>query len=79
MAAGDQPRAVYLVELALEFARRHLAEGGAMVAKLFQGEGADELVAEAKQSFESVRVRKPRASRGRSREVYLVAENYRLM
>ncbi len=79
VAAVDQPRAVYLVELALDFARRHLAGGGTMVAKLFQGAGSDELVAQAKQSFATVRVRKPRASRGRSREVYLVAENYRLM
>ena len=79
VAAVDQPRAVHLVELALDFARRHLAERGKMVAKLFQGEGSDELVAEAKQSFATVRVRKPRASRGRSREVYLVAENYRLL
>lgn len=79
VAAVDQPRSVYLVELALEFARRHLRPGGAMVAKLFQGEGSEELVAEVKRSFGTVRVRKPRASRGRSREVYLVAENYRLM
>jgi len=79
VAAVDQPRAVYLVELALDFARRHLAGGGTMVAKLFQGAGSDELVAQAKQSFATVRVRKPRASRGRSREVYLVAENHRLM
>jgi len=79
VAAVDQPRSVYLVELALDFARRHLVEGGAMVAKLFQGEGSEELIGEVKKSFSTVRIRKPRASRGRSREVYLVAENYRLM
>lgn len=79
VAAVDQPRSVYLVELALDFARRHLAEGGALVAKLFQGEGSDELIGEVKRSFATVRIRKPKASRGRSREVYLVAENYRLM
>jgi 23S rRNA (uridine2552-2'-O)-methyltransferase len=79
VAAVDQPRSVYLVELALDFARKHLVPEGAMVAKLFQGEGSEELIAEVKRSFGTVRVRKPRASRGRSREVYLVAENYRLM
>jgi 23S rRNA (uridine2552-2'-O)-methyltransferase len=50
-----------------------------MVAKLFQGEGSEELIGEVKKSFSTVRIRKPKASRGRSREVYLVAENYRLM
>lgn len=79
VAAVDQPRAVYLAELALDFARRHLAPGGAMVTKLFQGEGSEEFIAEMKRSFGTVRVRKPRASRGRSREVYVVAENHRVM
>lgn len=79
VSAVDQPRSAYLVELALDFARRHLAPGGALVAKLFQGEGADALVAEARRMFGTVRIRKPRASRDRSREVYVVAENYRLM
>lgn len=79
VSAVDQPRSAYLVELALDFARRHLAPGGALVAKLFQGEGADALVAETRRMFGTVRIRKPRASRDRSREVYVVAENYRLM
>jgi 23S rRNA (uridine2552-2'-O)-methyltransferase len=77
-AAVDQPRAMYLAELALEFAKDRLRPGGAFVSKLFQGEGSDDFIAEARRCFESVRVRKPKASRPRSREVYLVARNYRV-
>jgi 23S rRNA (uridine2552-2'-O)-methyltransferase len=79
MAAVDQPRAMHLAELALEFARERLAPGGGTVIKVFQGEGSDALVAEARKCFETVRLRKPKASRDRSREFYLVAGNYRLM
>jgi 23S rRNA (uridine2552-2'-O)-methyltransferase len=79
MAAVDQPRAMHLAELALEFARERLAPGGGTVFKVFQGEGSDALVAEARKCFETVRLRKPKASRDRSREFYLVAGNYRLM
>jgi len=79
IASVDQPRAIYLAELALEFARQHLAPGGALVAKVFQGEGSEALVAEARRLFETVRQRKPKASRDRSREFYLVAGNYRVM
>ncbi len=78
MAAVDQPRAMYLAELALSFARAHLAEGGCFVAKVFQGEGFQEFVAELRRTFESVRTRKPGASRPRSRETYAVARNYRV-
>jgi len=78
MTAVDQPRAMYLAELALDFARRHLAVGGSFVAKVFQGEGFQEFIAELRRSFETVRTRKPEASRSRSREVYSVARNYRL-
>ena len=77
-SAVDQPRAMYLAELALAFARDRLGPGGSFVTKLFQGEGADAFIAETRQCFESVRVRKPKASRARSREVYLVARNYRV-
>ena len=77
-SAVDQPRAMYLAELALAFARDRLRPGGSFVTKLFQGEGADAFIAEARRCFESVRVRKPKASRARSREVYLVARNYRV-
>jgi 23S rRNA (uridine2552-2'-O)-methyltransferase len=79
MATVDQPRAMYLAELALEFARARLAPGGALVAKVFQGEGSDALVREARKDFGTVRMRKPKASRERSREFYLVAGNYRVM
>lgn len=79
MASVDQPRAMYLAELALDFACKHLAPGGVLIAKVFQGEGSDDFVAAARQHFGTVRMRKPRASRDRSREVYLVAGNYRVM
>jgi 23S rRNA (uridine2552-2'-O)-methyltransferase len=77
MSAVDQPRSIYLVELALDLARQVLAPGGAFVAKVFQGEGFDELIREARGLFRQVSTRKPRASRARSREVYLVARDFR--
>jgi 23S rRNA (uridine2552-2'-O)-methyltransferase len=70
---------MYLAELALDFARERLVPGGGVVIKVFQGEGSDALVAETRRSFETVRQRKPKASRDRSREFYLVAGNYRVM
>ncbi|MGD2031106.1 MAG: 23S rRNA (uridine(2552)-2'-O)-methyltransferase RlmE [Gammaproteobacteria bacterium] len=78
ITAVDQPRAMYLAELALDFARSHLVAGGALVAKVFQGEGFQEFIRELRASFGSVRTRKPAASRARSREVYAVARNYRV-
>ena len=77
MNAVDQPRSMYLVELALDMARKVLAPGGSFVAKVFQGEGFDELLREARASFGKVLTRKPKASRPRSREVYLVAKEFR--
>ena len=76
--AVDQPRSMYLVELALDLARQVLKPGGNFVTKLFQGEGFDEFVKDARNSFERVRVIKPKASRSGSREVYLVARNFSL-
>lgn len=76
--AVDQPRAMYLAELALDFCREVLEPGGDFVCKLFQGEGTDEFIASARGVFERVKVIKPKASRPGSREVYLVARNYRL-
>ncbi|MES9966501.1 MAG: 23S rRNA (uridine(2552)-2'-O)-methyltransferase RlmE [Sedimenticola sp.] len=76
MNAVDQPRAMYLCELALEFAREVLKPGGGLVVKVFQGEGFDEYIREMRSSFRKVVTRKPKASRPRSREVYLVAGNY---
>jgi len=78
MKAVDQPRTMYLAELVLDFARLHLRLGGAMVTKVFQGEGFDSFVKEARSSFGNVSVRKPKASRPRSREVYMLARNYRM-
>ncbi|MGI9247631.1 MAG: 23S rRNA (uridine(2552)-2'-O)-methyltransferase RlmE [Woeseiaceae bacterium] len=76
--AVDQPRSMYLVELALDMARQVLKPNGNFICKVFQGEGFDELVVDARRSFKRVRVMKPKASRAGSREVYLVARNYRL-
>jgi 23S rRNA (uridine2552-2'-O)-methyltransferase len=77
-AAVDQPRAMYLSELALDFAREFLKPGGGLVMKVFQGEGFDELVRDLRSAFGRVVTRKPRASRPNSREVYLVARSFRL-
>ena len=74
----DQARSIYLAELALDLARKTLKRRGNFVCKLFQGQGADELIADAKRSFERVKVMKPKASRPGSSEVYLVARNYHL-
>lgn len=76
--AVDQPRSMVLAELALDTARQLLKPNGSFVCKVFQGEGFDAFVVEARRSFERVRVMKPKASRAGSREVYLVARNYRL-
>ena len=74
----DQPRSMYLAELALDLCERVLRPGGNFVCKLFQGEGTDALIADARNRFDRVRVMKPEASRAGSREVYLVARNYQL-
>ncbi len=76
--AVDQPRSMYLAELALDLARRVLRKGGSFVCKVFQGEGFDDFVRDARNSFGRVRVIKPGASRAGSREVYLVARNFSL-
>ena len=77
MSAVDQPRSMYLVELALDLARQVLRPGGAFICKVFHGEGFDELLRDTRRSFGKVLTRKPAASRARSREVYLVARDYR--
>jgi len=69
----DQAKAMYLAELALEFVRQHLKPGGDFVVKLFQGTDFDGYVREVRSLFNKVQVRKPKASRPRSREVYLLA------
>lgn len=73
VAAVDLPRAMYLCELVLDFSRQHLKPGGAMAIKVFQGEGFDQFVKEMKGLFAKVVTRKPKSSRKKSREVYLVA------
>jgi 23S rRNA (uridine2552-2'-O)-methyltransferase len=77
MSAVDQPAAMYLVELALDMARQVLRPGGDFVAKVFQGEGFDQYMNDARNSFDRVYTRKPESSRPRSREVYLVGRNFR--
>lgn len=79
IAASDQARSMDLAELALEFARDWLKPGGGFVVKLFQGEGFDAFVREARQTFKHVRLRKPAASRKHSREIYLVADSRQSM
>jgi len=78
MTAIDQAKAMYLAELALEFVREHLRPGGDFLIKLFQGADFDGFVRDVRSLFEKVSVRKPKASRPRSREVYLLARGRRL-
>lgn len=75
----DIPRSMYLAELALAFCDEMLRPDGVFVTKLFQGEGFDAYVKEVRSRFRAVNVRKPKASRPRSREVYLVARGWRVM
>ena len=77
MSDIDQPRSMYLVELAIDMARQVLKPKGMFLAKVFQGEGFEPLMAELKDSFQTVITRKPAASRARSREVYLLARGFK--
>lgn len=72
----DQSRIVDLAELALDFAHRCLRPQGSLLIKVFQGEGFDALLGELRTHFRSAVVRKPKASRARSPELYLLARNY---
>ena len=72
----DQPRSVYLVELAWDCAQKVLALGGSFLVKIFQGEGVDVLIAEMKPYFKQIKFRKPAASRARSREVYILGTGF---
>jgi 23S rRNA (uridine2552-2'-O)-methyltransferase len=78
MKVVDQPRSIYLAELALELAMTALKPGGSLVVKAFHGAGFDELVKLMRQHFERVVSRKPKASRPQSREDYLVAKGFRV-
>jgi 23S rRNA (uridine2552-2'-O)-methyltransferase len=73
----DLPRVMYLAELALDLARTVLKPDGGLLVKVFHGEGCEELQRELKISFKSVKVRKPKASRARSSEIYLLAAGFR--
>lgn len=72
----DQPRSVYLLELALDCAYKLLSKKGSFLAKVFQGEGVDALMADMKKHFKSVKIRKPKASRSRSSEIYILATEF---
>lgn len=71
----DQPRSMYLVELAVDMALQILKPDGLLLMKVFQGEGFDALLQDLKQQFRSVKMRKPKASRDRSRELYIMARH----
>lgn len=75
--SADQASSMYLVELALDMARRVLKPKGNFVAKVFQGVGSDAYLKELRSSFDKVSIRKPAASRSRSREVYVVARGFK--
>lgn len=72
IALADQARAMHLAELALEFAVQHLKPGGNFLVKVFQGEGFDEYILALRRHFRQVVTRKPKASRGRTNETYLL-------
>ncbi len=78
IAVADQARAMYLAELALDFARNWLKPGGSFLVKLFQGTGFDDYLRGLRADFARVTLRKPKASRARSREVYALATGLRV-
>ncbi|MEE9422901.1 MAG: 23S rRNA (uridine(2552)-2'-O)-methyltransferase RlmE [Gammaproteobacteria bacterium] len=77
--AVDIPRAMYLAELAVDFASQVLGPGGDLLVKVFQGDGSDQLLSDIKGRYDKVLVRKPKASRPRSREVYVLARGYKVV
>jgi len=78
-AMMDMPRSIHLIELALDFAMHHLKPGGNFLVKTFQGTGYPEYLSLMKQCFEQVLTRKPRASRDRSNEIYLLGKARKAM
>ncbi|MBT4837491.1 MAG: 23S rRNA methyltransferase [Methylococcales bacterium] len=72
----DQAKIMYLAELVLDFSKIVLVPGGSMLVKLFQGEGIDDFYRDVRKCFKSVKTRKPKASRPKSREIYLLAKDY---
>jgi 23S rRNA (uridine2552-2'-O)-methyltransferase len=79
IADVDHDRSMQLVELAEAFAVQALRPGGDLLIKVFQGRGFQPLVARLRKSYETVKLRKPKASRSRSPEVYVLARGYRLV
>lgn len=75
--AVDQPRSMYLCELALDTAKTILAKNGAFLVKVFQGEGFEDYHREVQKNFTKVVIRKPKASRPRSNEVYILAKGFK--
>lgn len=73
----DIPKAMYLVELAADFAAQSLRQSGAFLSKMFQGEGSDAFLQDLRKQYASVMVKKPKASRPRSREVYIYAKGFK--
>lgn len=74
----DIPKSMYLVELAFNICRDVLAPGGSFLVKVFQGEDFDDYLREIRSLFKKVKIRKPDASRARSREMYIVATGRKL-
>lgn len=77
IGVSDQARSIHLCELALEFAREHLQPEGAFLVKVFQGSGFNEFLAAMRETFETVATRKPKSSRDRSSELYLLGRRLR--
>ncbi|MET4163030.1 23S rRNA (uridine2552-2'-O)-methyltransferase [Marinobacterium sp. MBR-111] len=77
IATADQATSIYLIELALDMAQQVLKPKGSFIAKAFQGEGYEAFVKEVRNHFDTVVIRKPEASRSRSREVYVVGKGFR--
>jgi 23S rRNA (uridine2552-2'-O)-methyltransferase len=79
IADVDHDRSMYLVDLVVDFAAQNLRPGGDLLMKVFQGREFQPLIGRLRQTYESVKLRKPKASRARSAEVYVLARGYRLV
>lgn len=76
--AIDNPRAMYLAEITLDFGQKILKPGAALLIKIFHGEGFDDFIKQTRRDFAKVIIKKPQASRARSKETYLLAIGYKL-
>ena len=72
----DQPKSMYLAELAADLAQKVLRPGGSFLVKIFQGEGVDQFILDLRKHFAKVKIRKPQASRSRSPEIYILAQGF---